>query len=130
MSFNFIIRALMPDLDTYWHPNPHEFCISCVFVHYWDSIFHLYQVVRFSLVKMLNSGNVGCRNTPLKAYSMQIALFCSCKHSLKLWLKWKFAFLTGLTSLHCTNGKGTKRKCKISSSEIARVHNHDLQSPE
>lgn len=91
----------MPDLDTYWHPNPHEFCISCVFVHYWDSIFHLYQVVRFSLVKMLNSGNVGCRNTPLKAYSMQIALFCSCKQ-LKIMAEMEICFFNwaDISALH------------------------------
>lgn len=34
MSFNFIIEALMPDLDTYWHPNPPELCISCGFGDY------------------------------------------------------------------------------------------------
>lgn len=40
----------MPDLDTYWHPNPPEFCISCVFgitLALLESIFHFYQMVRF-----------------------------------------------------------------------------------
>lgn len=47
MNLNFIIGALMPDLDTYWHLKTSEFYISRVFVRCWSSIFHFHQVKVF-----------------------------------------------------------------------------------